>query len=265
MVAVDNAGNLKAAAYGTVPSDVRPGQTSRDGEDYAVAMGGHTTKDPLPLHTDCEGTIATVSGPKCKVLGAGVPSTRLEQASGFHDEVRAAKVKGHLATQRDVEVERTSHLSKRRNEYADIFAKKGVRHTQACFSGRQDSCGLCLPGHASGAMGGRGPRLAHVQSWGRHQGCRAKSTDPRLRQVRCAAGFLPSFLHASHKTAISTHARSEGTACSWDEFSVLWSCDGPCHHLLRQMRSSVLGTSLSAVPHLQRNPGGRTWQLRKLR
>ena len=73
VVAVDNVGNLKAAAYGAVPCDVLPGQTSRDGEDYAAAMAGHITLDPLTLHIDCESSIATVNGPKCKVLRAQGP------------------------------------------------------------------------------------------------------------------------------------------------------------------------------------------------
>ena len=49
MVAVDALGNLKAAAYGAVPSDVLPSQPSRDGEDYAAAMAGQFTMDPLTL------------------------------------------------------------------------------------------------------------------------------------------------------------------------------------------------------------------------
>ena len=43
----------------------------------------------------------------------------------------------------------------------------------------------------------------------------------RRLQDRCATGFLPSFPYAFRKTVISTRARSEGTACSWDEFSIL--------------------------------------------
>ena len=69
-VAVDDVGNLGAAAYGAVPSDVLPGQSARDGEDYAAAMAGHITLDPLTLHIDCEGTVATINGPKHKALGA---------------------------------------------------------------------------------------------------------------------------------------------------------------------------------------------------
>ena len=68
VVAVDDLGNFKSAAFGAVPSDVLPGQTSRDGEDYAAPMV--VTMDPLTLHIDCEGT----TGPKCKALGAHVSS-----------------------------------------------------------------------------------------------------------------------------------------------------------------------------------------------
>ena len=42
-----------------------------------------------------------------------------------HDLVRAVKVKGH-ATLRDVEAGRSSHLFKRGNDFADLFAKKGA-------------------------------------------------------------------------------------------------------------------------------------------
>ena len=104
MVAVDSVGNLKAAAFGAVPCDVLPGQTSRDGEDYAAAMAGHV---------DCEGTIASVNGPTCKDLCAGGPRAHVwNRLLVSHGEVRAVKVKGQT-TERDVEAGSTSHLLKR--------------------------------------------------------------------------------------------------------------------------------------------------------
>ena len=76
------------------------------------------------------------------------------------------------------------------------------------------------------------------------------ASDARWRrcqpQVRHPIGLLPSFPRASRKTVTSTHARSEGTACSWGE-SV-----GPSHHLLSQMWSSVPGRGGRAVPQLPR-------------
>ena len=133
MVAVDEAGNLKAAAAWAVPCDVLPGQTSRDGEDYAAAMAGHITTDPLTLHIDCEGTIATVSGPSCKALGAGGPQAHVwNKLLCSHDEVKAIKVQAH-ATQRDVEAGRTSHLFNGGNDCADIFAKKGADTHKPAF------------------------------------------------------------------------------------------------------------------------------------
>ena len=122
VVAVDDVGNLKAAAYGAVPSDVLPGQSARDGEDYPAAMAGHITLDPFTLYVDCEGTIATVNGPKHKALGAQGPRAHVwNRLLVSHDEVRAAKVKGH-ATQHNMEAGHTSHLCKRRNDFADTFA-----------------------------------------------------------------------------------------------------------------------------------------------
>ena len=82
--------NLKAAAYVAVPSDVLPGQSSRDGPDYAAAMAGHITLDPLTLYIHCEGTIATVNGPKHKALGAQGPRAHVwNRLLVSHDEVRA--------------------------------------------------------------------------------------------------------------------------------------------------------------------------------
>ena len=75
----------------------------------------------------------------------------------------------------------------------------------------------------------------------------------------------PTPPHVSCKTVISTHARSEGTACSWDEFSILGSSVGPSHHLLRQMQGSVLGTRGRFVPQLLRNSWRRNSQLHILR
>ena len=101
-VAVDDAGNLKAAAYGAVPSDVLSGQSARDGEDYAAAMAGQFTLDPVTLFIDWEGTIATINGPKHKALGARGPRAHAWNRLLFsHDE------------ESDVEAGRTSHLCKR--------------------------------------------------------------------------------------------------------------------------------------------------------
>ena len=133
VVAVDDVGNLKAAAYGAVPSDVLPGQSARDGEDYAAAMAGQFAMDPLTLYIDCEGTIATVNGPKHKALGARGPRAHVwNRLLCSHDEVKAVKVKGH-ATLRDVEDGRTSHLFKKGNDLADTFAKKGADTHKPAF------------------------------------------------------------------------------------------------------------------------------------
>ena len=80
VVAVDDVGKLKPAAFGAVPSDALPGETSRDGEDYAAAMAGIITMDPLTLHIDCAGTIAIINEAKCKALGFLSPTTRSGQS-----------------------------------------------------------------------------------------------------------------------------------------------------------------------------------------
>ena len=131
VVAVDDLGNLKAAARWAVPIDVLPAQTSRDDEDCAAAMAGTITMDPLTLHIDCAGTIATINWARCKALGAG--GARAHVWSSWsrllcsHGEVRALKVK-RPATQRDVEAWRFSG-----NDFANAFAKKGTDTHKPAF------------------------------------------------------------------------------------------------------------------------------------
>ena len=78
VVDVDDLGNLKSAAHGAVPVDVLPEQNSRDGEDYAAAMAGPITMDPLTLHINCAGTIATEGQGSGSQREKG---SRLEQAA----------------------------------------------------------------------------------------------------------------------------------------------------------------------------------------
>ena len=156
---------------------------------------------------------------------------------------------------------RTSHLFKRRNDHADTFAKKGADTQKPAFRVAKSRC---LPGQASptscsgsgaGATPGR-PRQerGHVL---RGQGSSAsdRRRSQRRLQVRCATGFPPWFPHV-----ISTHARSEGTACNWDELSTLgverWT----------EPSSAVYWEWADALCRsCSGSPAGRTSQLRKLR
>ena len=230
VVAVDDVGNLKAAAYGAVPSDVLPGQSARD-----AAMAGQFTLDPLTLYIDCEGTIATINGPKHKALGARGPRAHVWNRLLFsHDEVRAVKVKGH-ATERDVEAGPTSHLCKKGNDLADTFAGKGAdthkpalrvaKTVVACASLAKQAARWAAEAHVLLRFRGGGTTqglLRHVHGYGnreRDSSGRWRRRLLRRLQVRFLTGFLPCFLHVSRKTVTSTLARSEGTACNWDEFS----------------------------------------------
>ena len=237
VVAIDDVGNLKAAAYGAVPSDVLPGQSARDGEDYAAAMAEQFTLDPLTLYIDCEGTIATINGPKHKALGARGPRAHVWNRLLFsHDEVRAVKVKGP-ATERDVEAGRTSHLCKRRNDLADTFAKKGTDTHKPAFRVAKTVVACASLAKQAARWAAEAHVLLMFRGWNdtrdaaprsrvhdRHERDSSASGTRRLQrgpQVGCAIGFPPSSPHASRKTVILTLAHSEGTACSWDEFSML--------------------------------------------
>ena len=263
VVAVDDVENLKAA-YGAVPSDVLPGQTSRDGEDCAAAMAGHITLDPLTLHIECEGTIATVNGPTHKALGAQGPRVLVwNRLLVSHDEVRAVKVKGH-ATERDVEAGRNSHLCKRGNDLADPFAKKGAgthKTVVAWASLAKQAARWAAEAHVLLGFRGWNDTRAAVQ--------RARTRPPRARLKRKRRSDIAAPMSGQVcdwlSPVVPSRALSEGTACKWDEFSIWGPSVGQCHHLLRQMRGSVLGACGRVMPQLQRNPRGRTSHLRKLR
>ena len=214
VVAVDNAGNLKAGAYGAVPSDVLPGQTSRDGEDCAAAMAGHITSGSAHApHRLRRMPLLQSMGQSAKPWAPGAPEHT--SGTGFWFPTTRSGQSRSRSTPRSAtwRLERTSHLSKRGNDYADTFAKKGDKHTQACFSGRQDSRCVCLPGQASCAMGGRGiASCFRFRGWRRHQGCRAKNdgymasaaseVQAQAAEGGCCAiyrsGFRLAFPHRSH-------------------------------------------------------------------
>ena len=133
VVAVDDVGILEAAAYGAVPSDVLPGQSARDGEDYAAAMAVQFTLDPLTLYIDCEGTIATINGPKHKALGAQGSRAHVWNRLLFsHDEVRAVKVKGH-ATERYAEAGEFPTCAKGETTLQTPSQKKGADTHKLAF------------------------------------------------------------------------------------------------------------------------------------
>ena len=128
---VDPEGRLLAAAYGAVPIDRAPRQTSRDGEDYALFMSGTLTEDLVQLYFDCSGTISTAMGGAAKATAARQPGAHLwghifsrfdsgELASAIH------KTKGH-ATLRDADEGGSSHWERRANNEADKLAKRGAR------------------------------------------------------------------------------------------------------------------------------------------
>ena len=180
-VAVDELGNLKATAFEAVPCDVLPEQTSRDGEDYAAGMAGHITVDPLTLHMDCEGTIATANGPKHKALGAGNSRAQVwSRLLASHDEVRAVKVKGH-ATMRDVEAGRSSHLFTRGNDNAVLCAKKGAATHKPAFRVAKTMVACASLAKQAARWAAEAHVLLRLRGW---EGTEAAAQRTRARPVR---------------------------------------------------------------------------------
>ena len=219
VVAVDGAGNLKAACGG-VPSDVVPGQCARDGEDYAAAMAGQFTLDPLMLYIDCEGTIATINGPKHKALGARGRRAHVWNRLLFsHDEVRAVKVKGHA------EAGRTSHWCRKGNDLADTFAKKGADTHKPTFRVAKTVVACASLAKQAARWAAEARVLLRIRGWNdtRAAAPRSRVRPPRARLKRRREKEIaaPAAGQVSRKTVTSTLAHSEGTACNWDEFSML--------------------------------------------
>ena len=102
-------------------------------------MAGHFSLDPITLYIDCEGTIATINGPKHKALGAQGPRAHVWNKLLFsHDEVKAVKVKGH-ATERDVEAAHFPLVQKGETILQTPSQKKGLTHTSQLFESPRQS------------------------------------------------------------------------------------------------------------------------------
>ena len=188
------------------------------------------------LHIGCEGTIATINGPKFKALAAGCPRAPVwSRLLGSHEEVRAIKVKGH-ATQRDVEAGRSSHLFKRGKRLCRYLCKEKGRHTHKPAFRVAKTLVACA---SLAKQAARWVAEAHVmlrsKCWNDTQAAapRPRMRPPRARTKRKrrevaalpatgpASDWLsPSFPRFSRKTVISTHALSKGTEYRWGEFSV---------------------------------------------
>ena len=197
-----------------------------------------------------------------KVQGLG--STCLEQACWLpttRSGQSRSRVTPHSATWR---LGALPTFLKRGNDFADAFAKKGA-DTQVCFSGCQDSCGLCFLGQASATMGGRGPRLERLH------GCHDKSEDTApagedqaQAQGERGAGFRSGERLAFSRRSVTLFARQSSRPThvqraqlavgasfrSWEQ-----SVAQTRHHL-RQIWGSVLGTCGRAVSQ----PPGASWR-----
>ena len=218
VVAVDDVGNLKAAAYGAVPSDVLPGADFSRRRGLCRSHGrahhfgsAHAAHRLRRYHRDSQ-------WPHVWNRASGVPPTRLG----------AVRVKGH-ATQRDVEAGRTSHLCKKETTLQTPLPRKEQTHTSLLFgSARQSLLVLSWPSKRRGELRFRSwndTRVAAARPQGKTTASKTQAHEAGERQAGFWSGvrlaFLPSFPHASRKTVISTLAHSEGTACSWDELSIL--------------------------------------------
>ena len=107
--------------------------------------GGPITMDPLTLHIDCAGTIATINGPKRKALGARENKGASEQAPLFPRRGQCSQGQGPCDG--DKRASWAFHsLFRRGNHFADVFARKRRRrHTQTALARGQKRFWPSLP------------------------------------------------------------------------------------------------------------------------
>ena len=110
VVMCDRFGQVLAAAFGPVPLEQGPFQSSREAEDFAVSMLCQVAIPPLELYIDCKGTVSTLwSGPGA---GAGPTNPRAHMWAPFWaafepNDFRAHKTRAHCGMI-DVQNDRTT-------------------------------------------------------------------------------------------------------------------------------------------------------------
>ena len=148
LAATDQFGNVIAAAYGPVPLGMCPGQTARDGEDFAIRMTALLVAPPFEVYTDCLGTVRCMTQPAFYSTGPHNPRAHLwgfYHATFEEGDVTVHKTLGH-ATLEDVERGKSTHWERKGNAAADALAKKGA--AAHAFSDQQVGEYLALCGLA---------------------------------------------------------------------------------------------------------------------
>lgn len=120
-IQTDADGELVAAAFGAVPRDECPAQTSRDGDGFAVAMLAVVEEECCVLCIYCRGTLDTLAMPRGH-LGAHLWT----QVPAAFDVLLARKTKVD-ACQGEVERGATMEWERRGNGHPDRSAKARAR------------------------------------------------------------------------------------------------------------------------------------------
>ena len=168
LVSTDQFGNVISAAYGPVPLGAGPGQTARDGEDYAIRMTALLVAPPFEVFTDCYGTVRCMTQPPFYSTGPHNPRAHLWgffHATFEAGDVTVHKTLGH-ATAEDVLQGKSTHWERKGNAAADSLAKKGaaahaftdkqVGEYQALCSIARQAAIFAAKSHARGADYWRG-------------------------------------------------------------------------------------------------------------
>ncbi|CAK0842173.1 unnamed protein product, partial [Prorocentrum cordatum] len=144
IVQCDEFGNLQAAVYGTVRLDLRPSQTAKDGEHFAVwLLSRYPGPSFIGINSDCAATVSCLQPGRRYASAANKPNAHLWSvvyASLDVDSLFVNKVEAHCAEI----VFRGGRISEGQwlgSAYADRLAKAGAALHRASAAARREFFG----------------------------------------------------------------------------------------------------------------------------
>ena len=243
VVAVDDVGNIKAAAYGAVPSDVLPGQTSRDGEGHAAAVAGQYIGSAHALHrlrrhhrnSEWAGT------------GFWFPTTRSGRSRSRVMRQRATWRRGALPT------------CAKRNDFPGTFAKNRADALETAFRVAKTVVACASLAKQAARWAAEAHVLLRFRGWNDTSAAAPRSRVPATSETQaqaaqgdCSANVGPGVRLAFSRRPHTLLARQSSrpphiqrAQLGWDEFSILGV--------------ELWTTPLSSAPNVERSTGsGRT-------
>ena len=188
-VVIGPAGGLCHAAYGPVPGDVCPRQSSRDAEDFAAMRATELILGEFRPRIDCAGTIGVINGARSAAVGGKEPRAHLWcRAFSAQPGLQADKCRGH-ARASEAATSPAAARDKVGNDEADRYAKLG-RQLHETLSAHTGVEAAVLATRATARLALQWAAEAHVAMQKRrpHNPASGRTSKTRRRlQVACRA------------------------------------------------------------------------------